>query len=243
MRNVLLIFAVFVLYGCTNDPLFDISDTPMTRSTNDFSNYYFNSSLKEQIFDYKGEPTPTWILTTSYKVNDNGVIIDLLPQVISKPSWVNTVNIRNVESKLFITLSSVTENISSMERSGTLILSQPESNKTLSFQLIQGTKNNLVTVSITTIAKNRYEYSISTQYPVKDNYVGVEILYEVYNDSDTMSGRVILSIPKGAKSDSTIKDYNGSPIVYYHGDLKGCRLLSPISISSNDNFYDYVLAP
>lgn len=59
-----------------------------------------------------------------------------------------------------------------------------------------------------------------------------------------MVGNINLSIAKGAQSNSTLMDYNGSPIVYYHGDLKGCRLLSPISIYPvNDNFYDYVLAP
>lgn len=244
MKNILFVFILFVLYSCTNESLISIDESPKTRSINDISTYYFSSSNKEQTFDYQGGFVSSNPILTSYMVNDIGTNIDILPQVKSKPSWVNGISVFNIYEKTYIVYIALAENTSSTERVGTIILSQPESNKTLSFQLIQESKNNVVTVNVSTLDKNLFEFKASTQYPVKGDYLLVKVPYEVYNDGDKMGGNVYINIPKGSKSNTVTLGFISSPIVNNYGDLKGCRLLSPVTLSpENDGFYDYIVAP
>ncbi|WP_291528796.1 hypothetical protein [Bacteroides sp. UBA939] len=207
-------------------------------------NSYFYTNSNNMVVDYQG--TATEIPTITSYLEENGANRDLLPIVTSKPAWVSNIEVRNVYYKYYIVIATAEINTSLSERMGTVVLTQSETNKTLSLQVKQESGTNIITLSVSTVATNRYEFTISTRYPVYGGNVvgsvGVNVLHEVYNDYATYQSTMGMRISNGSTSDSFVKDYNGSPIVAYHGDLKGCRFLPPITpYPLNDGFYDYVV--
>ncbi len=247
MKNVYLLFVFIVLYACSNDDLNTLqegssfSDTELsTRSIDNMENYYFNfyaSSNPILEYDFEGEYlTKPSCPVLSYFITDEQVI-DLAPEIISKPDWLS-IECRHVYYKIFEVIPTVDENTSGTERSSTIVLRQPESNKTLSIPVTQRSNVNIVTLNVTTVFKNRYKFTATTSYPIKGNNLTVDIPFVVYNDGGEMNEMARIVFDKGDTTAYTIKDYGPSPLVYYHGDLKGFRLSEGV-IYPQDGDYNY----
>jgi len=107
----------------------------------------------------------------------------------------------------------------------------------LSIPLLQRIRTNTITINVTTPYANHYIFKATTTYPVKEE-VDIRIPYEVYNDGGEMKNQFArIIIPKDQTVGTFIMDYNGSPLVSYHGNLKGYRLYEG-TIQAND-IYDY----
>lgn len=241
MKKLLFIFLpLLLLYGCSNEMLFDTDEvgTSTTRGTTSDQIYYFGSSDSAEVEDFvflpKGTTSPPGRTLSSY-VDFNGVRTMLQPEIVSKPSWVNYI-ICSQYYDMYVLMVAVEDNTSS-QRSGNIVLRQPESNKTLSVGIIQNGINNYITIEVNRTYKNHYEFIATTTYPVKGKtYVRLPLV--VYNDGGEMNHVAVIEIAKGENTGSYEMDWNSSPLVGYHGDIKGYRL-SEGEIEGEDNVYTY----
>lgn len=244
MKKIIFLLALIGLYGCNNDDCFSpVSEDVMTRSSNSdpycFEPYRTGNTWS---FDYQQVAFYDVGFNVSSYTELNGTATDLLPEVISKPDWVDDIMLRHIYFKISLMLIAVGENTMPSERTGTIVLRQPESGKILSIQVTQEGHANEVTVKINTITPNRFEFVLSSKYPVKGN-ISVSIPYIVYNTVSEMEGEAYMQLTNGTSTKSWLMDYSGAPIVCYYGDLTGYRLSPGTLYSSNGSFYDYVLLP
>lgn len=156
--------------------------------------------------------------------------------MVSKPTWVNRIDFLNPYYKIYEVFISVDANTSVEKRVGSIILKQPESNKTLNIGITQNGINNYIIVSVKELYSNHPLFTATTTYPVEKE-INCRIPYEAYNDGGKYDGNASITIPKGETKGTYEMDYNGSPLVYYHGDIKGYKLYE--GIITGDDIYNY----
>lgn len=238
MKNIRLFFVLIVLCGCSADGDFcdNMDQNVVTRSNDGATNYCFDfyHSPSTTSYDYTGG---TKEFTIHSYMETDGVVTDLEPEIISKPDWVDSIECRHVYYKIYVLFVRASENNTNSERRGTLIIGQPNSSKRLSIPLSQEYRTNLVNVYVTAVYDNRYEFRAITTYPVKEA-VTISVPFDVYNDNGEMKNELAqIIVEKNKTVGTTIKDYNGCPLVYYYGNLKGYRLYEG-RIWAND-IYNY----
>lgn len=241
MKKLLFILLSVLLYSCSNEMFFDTDITEAsatTRAAAADSIYYFGSSdsnmIKDFVFCPKDDPKPLSRTLCSY-VEFNGVKTLLQPEIVSKPSWVSYI-ICFQYYDIYV-LSVIAEDNTSSPRSGNIVLKQPGSNKTLSIGITQHGINNYIHIRVNKTSKNRYEFIATTDYPVKGD-VWIIMPVVVYNDDGELTHQIMIDIAKGERTGSSVMDWNGSPLVYYHGDIKGYRL-SEGRFGGDDDVYTY----
>lgn len=115
-------------------------------------------------------------------------------------------------------------------------MKQPGSNKTLTVGITQNGTDNRIEISVKELYSNHPVFTATTTYPVEKD-ISCRIPYEAYNDGGKYDGNVSITIPKGETKGTYEMDYNGSPLVYYHGDIKGYKLYE--GIITGDDIYNY----
>jgi hypothetical protein len=115
-------------------------------------------------------------------------------------------------------------------------LKQPGSNKTLTVGITQNGIDNRVMISMRELYLNHPVFTATTTYPVKRG-INCRIPYEAYNDGGKYDGNASITIPKGETKGTYEMDYNGSPLVDYHGDIKGYKLYE--GTTTGDDIYTY----
>lgn len=243
MKKILFILLAALLYSCSNEMLLDADVTDVsvtTRIAVSDSTYYFKGyNSTGEIQDIVSLPIKTDSIRrtiVSYKETNLGVT-DITPEVLSKPSWVNKVIFYHAYYKIFEVFICVDANTSPEKREGRLVLKQPESNKIRSIGITQHGINNYIHIRVNKTYKNRYEFIATTDYPVKGD-VWIIMPVVVYNDDGELTHQIMIDIAKGERTGSSVMDWNGSPLVYYHGDIKGYRL-SEGRFGGDDDVYTY----
>lgn len=240
MKKVLFILSLIIGYSCSSEIPFDKdgAENAVTRSTND-SIYYFpsNSDEANKIVLELGKKSGS-LSIQSYK-EFNGIVTDLEPEILSKPDWIE-LEVRHVYYKFYAIMIETNET-PTFERTGIIELRQPESNRRLSIEIKQIGSVNSVRVSVEQTYNNRYLFTATSTYPVKGE-VRVRVPFEVYNDGGKLDHGALMVIPKGGQTGTYLMDFNASPLVCYHGDLKGYNLFEG-SITGDDvytyEFYRY----
>lgn len=240
MKHILFILSIIFCCSCSNEMMVD-DQAAITRAINSDKTYYLgpsdSSGIKDYIFPPKGTTQPVVRTFCSY-VESNGVKTMLQPEIVSKPSWVNYL-VCSQYYDMYLLFLMVEDYSSASKRSGNIVLKQPESNKTLSIGITQNGNINNISISVRNTYKNQYMFIANTEYAVEKE-VGVKIPLVVYNDGGELSHNATIAIPKGEKTGSYIMDWNASPLVYYHGDIKGYTLYEG-NIYKADDIYTYTL--
>lgn len=242
MKKILFILLAALLYSCSNEMLLDADMTDAsatTRAAASDSTYYFEGYFSSELQDIVSLPIKTDSIRrtiVSYKETNLGVT-DITPEIFSKPSWVNKVIFYNAYYKIFEVFICVDANTSTEKREGRLVLKQPESNKTISIGITQNGINNYIRIRVNETSKNQYEFIATTDYPVKGD-VWITMPVVVYNDGGELTHQIMIDIAKGESTGSSVMDWNASPLVYYHGDIKGYRLYEG-RFGGEDDVYTY----
>jgi hypothetical protein len=243
MKNILFILSLVIWCSCSSEIPFDTNraeDMTVTRTTNSDSVYYFEgyfSQLQPIVtLPYKKDSIRQTIV--SYR-QVGATAADIVPEVVSKPTWVNRIDFLNPYYKIYEVFISVDANTSVEKRVGSIILKQPESNKTLNIGITQNGINNYIIVSVKELYSNHPLFTATTTYPVEKE-INCRIPYEAYNDGGKYDGNASITIPKGETKGTYEMDYNGSPLVYYHGDIKAYKLYE--GTITGDDIYTYSFA-
>lgn len=239
--GILFIFGI-ILYGCESN-VFDELDNQeainaVTRTTD--NNYIFEgASFNEPFtfeFDCFGENLSRRSCVLSSYVTSDNVNTSITPEVVSIPSWCN-VSLVDETQWYFIYGIHVSQNATDSERSGYIRFKQPGSNKILSIGITQYTINNYIRIQVNKTYNNHYKFIATTDYPVKGNF-WVRIPVVVYNDGGELTHEIGIDIAKGERTGSSEADWNSSPLVQEHGDIKGYRL-SEGRFGGDDDVYTY----
>lgn len=238
MKNVWLFFALIVLCGCnTDNDFYDNMDQNIVTRSSDASTtdyYFYSSSPRTEEYDYVGGSDGYQIY--SYIETGEGVTA-IEPELISKPDWVtNFFMIPSYYGYALVII--VSKNDTDRERAGTLELIQPHSLKRLSIPVFQRISTNTVTINVTSPYANHFIFTATTTYPVKEA-VTIRIPYEVYNDGGELKNQSArIDITKNQTTGTYVMNYDASPLVAYHGNVKGYRLYEG-TFSTNDIHYNY----
>lgn len=154
MRKVLLLIALVFMYSCSNeDSLFEpVVESEMvtdllvsTYVSDDGYHYRFSSEVQDVELGGNGVPTSSKeIRITTYKALEGTAVNELIilkPVVSSKPSWIREIEFEQVYYGHYALHLTADPNISYSERMGSVILTQPESNQTISLQVTQKAGN------------------------------------------------------------------------------------------------------
>lgn len=243
MKKILfLLLSIGLLYSCSNDetPIdpSGVSSTTRVASSDEYSFQIYGGALAPYYqYDCKGNLGKTMPAIISYH-GGNGNVEPILPEVLTKPVWVDSIAYQSsMYYGMFACYIYMENNTSAEERSGELILKQPGSEKTLSLSLLQESSSNRVDIKVNRPYKNRYEFIATTDYSVKGE-TRIRVPLMVYNDGGELTHEAVIVIPKGERTGSYIMDWNASPLVGYHGDIKGYRLYEG-SIYGDDTIYTY----
>ncbi|MDE5701350.1 hypothetical protein [uncultured Bacteroides sp.] len=242
MKKVLLLSFFFVLFSCTsdNEEWDNVNISPVTRTESDASEYFFElyNNTTTYRFDFLGKSLNSLPYITTYKTDSTSEegYKDVSFDVISKPEWVDSIINATIYEKIRIAMPLFTKTESTEEKTGRIVLRQKESNKTLYYDVVQGSYLNRIRVSVKNTNPNGYEFTATAKYPVKDE-VRVRVPFEVYNDGGKLDHGALMVIPKGGQTGTYLMDFNASPLVYYHGDLKGYNLFEGSIIG--DDVYTY----
>lgn len=242
MKKISMLFIIGIaLYGCEGNILNVLDNNEevvnaITRVTDidyTFSGANFSGTATFD-YNYAGENQTRqncalYSYTTFGNVNTN-----ITPEVINLPSWC-TVSLINESTLYFVYKIGVSQNNSS-ERSGYITFKQPESNKTVSVKVVQYDHYNRIAISVKELYSNHPVFTATTTYPVKKD-ISCRIPYEAYNDGGKYDGNASITIPKGETKGTYEMDYNGSPLVDYHGDIKGYKLYE--GTTTGDDIYTY----
>lgn len=244
MKNILFILSLIIWCSCSNEIPFDTDETGQltaTRAAATDSIYYlgsFNSSIVEDfVIIPKDDIKPLNRALGSY-VEVDGVKTMLQPEIVSKPSWLIYCGCFQYND-MYILSVVAEDNTSSSGRSGNIVLKQPISNQTLSVRVTQNGVENRIYVSFKELYSNHPFFTVTTIYPVKKD-ISCRIPYEAYNDGGKYDGNALITIPTGETRGTYEMDYNGSPLVYYHGDIKGYKLYE--GTTTGDDIYTYSFA-
>ncbi|WP_291528795.1 hypothetical protein [Bacteroides sp. UBA939] len=237
MKKILFILSVILLCSCENSFLSMEEENSLSSvelQNLSLDNYYYSVDTNNVTADYLGTATvPT---VRSYFLEEDGTSRDVLPVVTSKPTWVSNVEVRKVYYQYYIILVTVDMNTSLSGRMGAIVLTQSESNKTLSLQVTQESATNMVTIGVANIYTNRYEFTATTTYPVKEE-VRCYVPYKVYNNGGESNHEAVIVIAKGQTIGTFVMDFNASPLVAYHGNISGYVLYE--GRLYGDGFYTY----
>lgn len=219
MKKFLLFLSIILWCGCSNELPFDTDSADVsvkTRAAND-STYYFQINTNTNKIILNMGNTSAGISVMSYK-DDNGVVTDLKPEVVHKPDWVDSVEVRHVYYRYYAVVVEM-QSVPTLERTGVIEIKQPESNKRMSFEIVQYGSINNVSVSLTEPFPNHPVFTATTTYPVEKD-ITCCVPYEVYNDGGIYDGNATIKIPQGETKGIYEMDYNGSQLVYEHGNVK-----------------------
>ena len=239
MKNILFILSLIIWSSCSNEILFDIDKVGdiVTRAANSDSTYCFGASDSDVVEDFvispKDDSQPLSRTLCSY-VEVNGTKTLLQPEIVSGPSWLDYL-ICFQYYDIYV-LSVVAQDNTSSLRSGKIVLKQPGSNKTLTVGITQNGIDNRIMISMKELYSNHPIFTATTTYPVKKD-ISCRIPYEAYNDGGKYESSASITIPKGETKGTYEMDYNGSPLVFYHGDIKGYKLYE--GTISGDGIYNY----
>lgn len=239
MKNILFILSLIIWCSCSNEILFDIDKVGdiVTRAANSDSTYCFGASDSDVVEDFvispKDDSQPLSRTLCSY-VEVNGTKTLLQPEIVSDPSWLDYL-ICFQYYDIYV-LSVVAQDNTSSLRSGKIVLKQPGSNKTLTVGITQNGIDNRIMISMKELYSNHPIFTATTTYPVKKD-ISCRIPYEAYNDGGKYESSASITIPKGETKGTYEMDYNGSPLVFYHGDIKGYKLYE--GTISGDGIYNY----
>lgn len=244
MKKLLFIFLpILLLYGCSNDEILIENEggSPATRvASSDVYSFeiYGGGWAPYYQYDCKGNLVNVTPGIVSYYRGDSGETEPILPEILTKPVWVDSVAYHTTAyNGMFACYIYMENNTSSSERRGEVILKQPISDKTLSLPLLQESSSNEVTIKVNKTYKNQYGFIATTTYPVKGE-MRIRIPFIVYNDGGELSHNAVIVIAKGEKTGSYLMDWNASPLVAHHGDIKGYRLYEG-DIWGEDNIRTY----
>lgn len=239
MKNILFILSLIIWCSCSNEILFDIDKVGdiVTRAANSDSTYCFGASDSDVVEDFvispKDDSQPLSRTLCSY-VEVNGTKTLLQPEIVSGPSWLDYL-ICFQYYDIYV-LSVVAQDNTSSLRSGKIVLKQPGSNKTLTVGITQNGIDNRIMISMKELYSNHPIFTATTTYSVKKD-ISCRIPYEAYNDGGKYESSASITIPKGETKGTYEMDYNGSPLVFYHGDIKGYKLYE--GTISGDGIYNY----
>ena len=239
MKNILFILSLIIWCSCSNEILFDIDKVGdiVTRAANSDSTYCFGASDSDVVEDFvispKDDSQPLSRTLCSY-VEVNGTKTLLQPEIVSGPSWLDYL-ICFQYYDIYV-LSVVAQDNTSSLRSGKIVLKQPGSNKTLTVGITQNGIDNRIMISMKELYSNHPIFTATTTYPVKKD-ISCRFPYEAYNDGGKYESSASITIPKGETKGTYEMDYNGSPLVFYHGDIKGYKLYE--GTISGDGIYNY----
>ena len=239
MKNILFILSLIIWCSCSNEILFDIDKVGdiVTRAANSDSTYCFGASDSDVVEDFvigpKDDSQPLSRTLCSY-VEVNGTKTLLQPEIVSDPSWLDYL-ICFQYYDIYV-LSVVAQDNTSSLRSGKIVLKQPGSNKTLTVGITQNGIDNRIMISMKELYSNHPIFTATTTYPVKKD-ISCRIPYKTYNDGGKYESSASITIPKGETKGTYEMDYNGSPLVFYHGDIKGYKLYE--GTISGDGIYNY----
>ena len=239
MKNILFILSLIIWCSCSNEILFDIDKVGdiVTRAANSDSTYCFGASDSDVVEDFvispKDDSQPLSRTLCSY-VEVNGTKTLLQPEIVSDPSWLDYL-ICFQYYDIYV-LSVVAQDNTSSLRSGKIVLKQPGSNKTLTVGITQNGIDNRIMISMKELYSNHPIFTATITYPVKKD-ISCRIPYEAYNDGGKYESSASITIPKGETKGTYEMDYNGSPLVFYHGDIKGYKLYE--GTISGDGIYNY----
>lgn len=239
MKNILFILSLIIWCSCSNEILFDIDKVGdiVTRAANSDSTYCFGASDSDVVEDFvigpKDDSQPLSRTLCSY-VEVNGTKTLLQPEIVSDPSWLDYL-ICFQYYDIYV-LSVVAQDNTSSLRSGKIVLKQPGSNKTLTVGITQNGIDNRIMISMKELYSNHPIFTATATYPVKKD-ISCRIPYEAYNDGGKYESSASITIPKGETKGTYEMDYNGSPLVFYHGDIKGYKLYE--GTISGDGIYNY----
>lgn len=218
MKKILLFLSIILWCGCSSELPFDTDSADVsvkTRAAND-STYYFQFSGENKMILNLGYSS-AGISVMSYK-DDNGVVTELEPEVVNKPDWVDSVYVHHVYYRYYAVVVDM-QGVPTSERTGVIEIKQPESNKRMSFEIVQYGCINYVSVSLTEPYPNHPVFTATTTYPVKKD-ITCYVPYEVYNDGGVYNEAVRIKITKGEAKGIYEMDYNPSQLVYEHGNVK-----------------------
>lgn len=242
MKKVLFILSLIIGYSCSSEIPFDKDgvENAVTRrvSSDEYSFEIYGGALASSYqYNCKGGLEGITPAVVSYYKDNNNTIEPIIPQILTKPVWIDSVAYTtSMYAGMFVVYVYMQNNTSSVERSGDIVWQQLGSNKTLSIKVVQEAGNNPVRVSVEQTYNNRYLFTATSTYPVKDE-VRVRVPFEVYNDGGKLDHGALMVIPKGGQTGTYLMDFNASPLVYYHGDLKGYNLFEGSIIG--DDVYTY----
>lgn len=244
MKHILFILSVFFCCSCSNE-IFDseLEDIASTRTTlpDDYKFEIYGGALEPYYqYDCKGNLEKVMPAVISFYRESSGNTEPIVPSILNKPLWVDSIVCKTtMYNGMFAINIYMKNNTSSEERRGEIILKQPNSDKILSLLLLQESSSNQIEIKVNETFKNHYELIATAAHPVKKE-VGVKIPLVVYNDGGELSHNAVIVIPEGEKTGSYIMDWNASPLVYYHGDIKGYKLHEG-NIYKVDDIYTYTL--
>ncbi|WP_294616259.1 hypothetical protein [uncultured Bacteroides sp.] len=243
MKNILFILSLVIGCGCSNEIPFDTNraeDMVATRVANldEYSFEIYGGALSAYYqYDCKGNLEKVMPAMVSFHRGDNNSIEPIIPQVLTKPVWIDSIAHKaTMYNGMFAVYVYMQNNISSKERSGDIVWQQPESNKILSIKIVQEAGNNHIMIAVRESYKNHPVFTATTTYPVKKD-ISCRIPYEAYNDGGKYDSNASITIPKGETKGTYEMDYNGSPLVDYHGDIKGYKLYE--GTTTGDDIYTY----
>lgn len=239
MKNIGVFFIIGILLCGCESTVFDELDNQeainaITRSTD--INYTFKAANFSEATTFTYDNVGVNLSRQSCVLNSFSTSgnenTNITPEIVDAPSWCH-ISLQNGSTQYFVYDIRVSQNTAD-ERSGYVTFKQPGSNKTISVKVLQHTRDNVVMISMEEIYQNRPLFTATTRYPVQEE-VRCYIPFDVYNDGGKMSSSGVIVIAKGEKTGTFVHDFNGSPLVANHGNIKGYTLYEG-SIQENDNY-------
>lgn len=243
MKKVFLFLCIVLAYSCTTDDSVMEGEKMLSRSVNEEVTYHFetvNSSYSGAVYNYQGSAVIEAPTIYSYQENSDGSTVDLAAEVLSKPSWVNAVDVRQVYYKYSVVMVTLNENTGA-ERTGVITIKQATSNETLSFNITQRSQNNIIQIVVSEVATNHYRITATTTYPVQGNLV-LMMPFTGYNSGGELTQYARIEIPDGTATASWDINFIGSPLLSY-GNVEGYRLQEGTITKSANDIHNYSFQP
>lgn len=196
---------------------FDNYSSVVTRSSSTDTTYYFlshnASPIEDMICAAKDDFTRSkHFMVASYAyIGMNYIEKDL--EVASVPTWVTV----DIERKSFATfgLSVNVDELISGQRSGTVVLRQLDSNKTLSFAVTQyGYENTISIIAEAVPGQKAYNLRLVASYPMIAGANVFRLRYMIVKNGMTSEEYALFTLLPGEKETSTMINGNGYSSYY-----------------------------
>lgn len=211
MKKIFYFLCIICLCACSNDiPKEVCESTPMTRSvlsdTIYHFNYYNDQSIENIVFTYNGA---AYLITqTSFYVSTFATIgsasIEKNMEIAQAPSWTN-ISYERASYATYAVRIAVDENTGG-ERRGTIVMRQPDSNKTLSLDVIQYGRENAVSIVAKPLSDKCYEMTLSTQYPMLASSTVFRVQYSAFINGKITEEYAFFTLMKGESKASVTID-------------------------------------